>query len=449
MLAAWRIPWPLVGVLAACSGPPVPNTPGATAPGDSVQLLTPASLGSRAFVTNTARTLESIVEDCNRGKADACSDLGVSFDLGISAPKNPETARALYEKACKAGSMSGCNNLGVMVLVSDPPRAASSFDRACRSRLPIACRNLGMAYLVGSGVERDVDRSRELFLGACQKKIELACVDLARVQDDAGAERALTQSCARGTGSACADLGRLLAPSQPKRANSVFTRACTAGDPSACAELALCAIRGIGELKNVSKGVTFLDQACNLKSAPSCDSLGMLLASGETGLTDVDRAQKYFQMACDLGDDRGCVHVAQSMFDGHGDEKQAFLLSARGCAQGLADGCSQQGHALLVGVGTEKDASRARAPLEFACEEAIASACHDLGTIYETAEDFDEAASLYTQACDAGVAPACQRLAVLYWHGSGVAKDETHARELLETACSGGVAEACEFLERE
>jgi hypothetical protein len=57
---------------------------------------------------------------------------------------------------------------------------------------------------------------------------------------------------------------------------------------------------------------------------------------------------------------------------------------------------------------------------------------------------FGEAAPLYDQACSGGLGRACNWLGLMYQHGDGDVKDNTHAYTLYEKGCAAGEANACE-----
>jgi TPR repeat protein/tRNA A-37 threonylcarbamoyl transferase component Bud32 len=57
---------------------------------------------------------------------------------------------------------------------------------------------------------------------------------------------------------------------------------------------------------------------------------------------------------------------------------------------------------------------------------------------------YGEAAPLYDQACSGGLGRACNWLGLMYQHGDGVVKDNSHADTLYAKGCAVGEANACE-----
>lgn len=148
---------------------------------------------------------------------------------------------------------------------------------------------------------------------------------------------------------------------------------------------------------------------------------------------------------------------------------------AEQCKRGSMMSCRLAGRAYESGKGgAAKDAEKARAFFQQACDGGSAGGCDDLGDLVVKG-DRAAALALYEKGCGAGYAPSCQSLAnaaekdgdakraVSYWErscalgnfsgcnslgyafskGKGVEKDPKKATELYESACDGGVATAC------
>jgi len=80
-----------------------------------------------------------------------CYNLGLSYDLGIGGQtKDPARARELYAKACGAGIMDACNNLGDCWNKGrggkkDVAKAKQLFQKACDHGNKLGCDNLAVA----------------------------------------------------------------------------------------------------------------------------------------------------------------------------------------------------------------------------------------------------------------------------------------------------------------
>ena len=76
------------------------------------------------------------------------------------------------EKACDAGEMLGCYNLGVMYMLGnevekDLGKAVQLFKKACDGGNMLGCTNLGSMYANGDGVEEDFSKAAKLLKKAC------------------------------------------------------------------------------------------------------------------------------------------------------------------------------------------------------------------------------------------------------------------------------------------
>lgn len=67
------------------------------------------------------------VQRCALGDAASCSVLGRMFELGAGVARNPDEARALYDRACRAGNGLACRNLRALAdpLALGPSRVSA------------------------------------------------------------------------------------------------------------------------------------------------------------------------------------------------------------------------------------------------------------------------------------------------------------------------------------
>jgi len=82
-------------------------------------------------------------------------------------------SEALFLRACRLGSMSGCTNRAAgMTKNGDEGEAAvrcavRTFQRTCQANDPWGCTMLGWHLIEGQGIERDLDRARRALNQAC------------------------------------------------------------------------------------------------------------------------------------------------------------------------------------------------------------------------------------------------------------------------------------------
>lgn len=125
-----------------------------------------------------AATLRTYIDGCNRGIADACSNLGVSYESGY--PKDEATAADYYTQACNAGSDVGCYNLGLDYdkgkgVALDYVEGLRWEHKACDMGYGKACAVVGMQYYNGQGVVRDDGLATNYLGRACAKGLTEYC----------------------------------------------------------------------------------------------------------------------------------------------------------------------------------------------------------------------------------------------------------------------------------
>jgi len=191
-------------------------------------------------------------EACAMGDPGACADLGVSYVMGIGAPRDPERGVALLSQSCELGAIKACNNLGRAYVDGigvprDYQKAAELFRMACDNRMAEACINLGVAYQQGEGIERNFARAATLFDEVCETGDGRACYNLAYAyskgqgvtRDDQRAAALYERACLGGAAQGCGDLAAAYASGRgvdkdPEAALSLFHQACDKGDSGSC-----------------------------------------------------------------------------------------------------------------------------------------------------------------------------------------------------------------------
>lgn len=162
---------------------------------------------------------------CRAGDAAGCSALGVVYETGHGAARNPAAARKLYDRACKAGNQRGCVNLGRLSLAKNDPTkaevdsATKLFAKACDLGESSGCGELGRYLAQNKGKDRDVVQADSMLQKACDKNVPRACFDLAEIyrggagEDPRHAVELYVKSCVAGYQPACL---RLDGPAQSR-----------------------------------------------------------------------------------------------------------------------------------------------------------------------------------------------------------------------------------------
>lgn len=152
---------------------------------------------------------------CRAGDPAGCSALGVVYETGHGAARNPNAARKLYDRACQAGNQRGCVNLGRLSLAKNDPTkaeidaATKLFAKACDEGESSGCGELGRFLAQNKGKDRDVVQADSMLHKACDKNVPRACFDLAEIyrggigEDPRHAVELYVKSCVAGYQPAC------------------------------------------------------------------------------------------------------------------------------------------------------------------------------------------------------------------------------------------------------
>jgi len=198
--------------------------------------------------------------------------------------RDPAAARALFEKACKAGAAAGCLELAV--------EGPSNARDACLAR----------------GTARD-----------CAEAV-YGVATVGRVTDAelmAKAERVLRAACDAGRGLACNDLGylierRLVAPRSPEGAVAFYQRACVSGSALGCASLVMAAVRKPSLARAMAWGnaVSTLAAECEESvdsKREACLALAFAKQRGFGGKVELATGKALAARLCKAGFSDACV----------------------------------------------------------------------------------------------------------------------------------------------
>jgi TPR repeat protein len=107
--------------------------------------------------------------------------------------------------------------------------------------------------------------------------------------------------------------------------------------------------------------------------------LGALYLAGEGIPKDVPQGLKLSELGCERGDSFGCFNSAAVYASGGGGVKEDAAKAAeyleKACKAGDGEGCNDLAVAYEKGNGVSKDARRARALYQQACELGFQAAC--------------------------------------------------------------------------
>lgn len=250
----------------------------------------------------------------------------------------------------------GCQGPEVRSLPEGADRAVREDARACAAGDLFACNNLGAAWEAGIGGQVDLTRARELFERSCAGGASLACVNLAAMlrTSDAPADRRrslelLADACATSDRIACQRLAdRLADPDEPEhdlhRAAAIWSTNCEAFIMESCVALGEYLLAADTDAHTLEGRETearrLFTRACDAGHPLGCASLGHSLRSAEHLERDPARGFALLERTCFGGDPRACERALRPGHDGIGTDRVEALRN-HACAAGVAAACAQ------------------------------------------------------------------------------------------------------------
>jgi TPR repeat protein len=146
-----------------------------------------------AMVTGSEQRLGDAAEghrvSCDDGNPQGCYEEGMRYVFGVDVPEDLGQARAYFHRACRAGHVYACMNLGLLLepkagVATDPRKcrvfAVDSYDKACEQGHAEACYNAGRLYegLSVYTIPRNRERAQKAFQRACDLGFQEACKQL-------------------------------------------------------------------------------------------------------------------------------------------------------------------------------------------------------------------------------------------------------------------------------
>jgi len=231
---------------------------------------------------------------CNAGNVDGCKNLGLLYKAGWGVTRDYAHARGLLRKACEAGNDEACSNLGEMFAATnqggqDFGVAKTLYERSCENGYVQGCAGLGDLYVLGAGVSVDYRQAGGLYTRACKS--------------------GYMDGCARVAGMYLNGLG---VKKDEVQAGAIDQKACEGGSLMACNDLAEIYEHGRGVQQNYAQAVSLYEKACTNGYMPSCISLGQIEEAGRGVAKNKHYAHMLFQKACDAGLTDACAQASKT-----------------------------------------------------------------------------------------------------------------------------------------
>jgi uncharacterized protein len=351
----------------------------------------------------------------DQGQVDAQYSLGHMYAFGVGVPQDDAQAVALFRRAAEQGHAQAQSNLAEMYsmgsgVAKDEALAADWMRRAAEQGFARAQFNLGLMYFKGEGVTKDEAQAAAWYRRAADQGLEFAQFNLGLMyangwgvaKDEAQAASWYRRAADQGSEKAKAELAKLEAIVDSR---TKFYRKAAEGDQGA---------------------ITALHFDAQMGEVEAQFSLGALYADGKFVTKDGSEAEKWFRKAAEQGHEKAKDALAKlaplppkaaanaaSFNDGvdaylRGDHKEAVRIWQPIAEQGDADAQSRLADMYREGKGVPKDAIRA--------------------------------AALYQLAAEQGYPDGEYWFADMLEKGEGVARDNVRATELFRRVASGDSA---------
>jgi TPR repeat protein len=354
---------------------------------------------------------------CEKGRADACLELGRLRAYGLGGPIDAEASAAATREACDRGLEPACGvvgensffafgqrrDVGLAHLLARRSEAAAK--KACAAGDGLLCAllaDLTDAGLIAGGpaaVHGFRDQTRRLLEPRCERDDAIACLWLAGVEPPASA-----------------------------RATAALRRSCELGVSRACTAVGWAFFSGRGVSQDGAQALAHWKTGCEANDARACDVLCSRLMYGDGLAKDEAAARPYCERAlpelrrdCDLGAGVECA------------------LLARHYQKGLAVRADQDRATTLFAASVE--------PLRSACDGHEVLACSYLSFLYEKGlgvpKDLAARLQIERNQCDSGDGASCFAYAERLRSGDQVERSRERAKFYDNQACELGHRPAC------
>lgn len=256
-----------------------------------------------------------------------------------------------------------------------------------------------------------------------------AAIDAMKKNDVVTAFGLFKKSCEGGNPSGCFGLGTMYVMGKGvdvnlQKAQRYYEMGCSAGDPTSCTNLAML----YNEKTDASRddkelAVQFYMTACQGGDAIACNNLGFMYANGDGVGKDFFKAIRYYKLACNGGSNLGCYNLGlmSNTKNIYGKNKSSLSkgdLNYVACNAGDIKGCANLGYMYANGLnGVPLSYAYAAKYFKMACDSADVNSCNNLGVLYQkglgVTQNISYATDLYAYACNAGLQQGCDNYRIL------------------------------------
>lgn len=284
---------------------------------DSDDPLACQALASAILEVDTGRGSladDLLVKACDLGQMKACFQLARRHDQGLvaNAKHNLDSARMLYERACKGDYARACwrasENHRYRPGDNGLEDARYWADQGCIRNEGRSCLRMARWNRSGKGGKEDLPYARLMFQRTCNLGVSLGCHFLAEMLESA-------------TGVSSGRLSpEVDSPSpDPIGAAYYYARACDDAYSPACTALARMYREGSGVARNEQEALKYTKKACTVGgdwAHRACERVAIYLAYRLEDAPTPKRAREFLLAACRDGSDDACYFVARHKVSG-------------------------------------------------------------------------------------------------------------------------------------
>jgi serine/threonine-protein kinase len=264
------------------------------------------AVGRHWVAQRDPRGVEWLTAAVDGGSVEAMVEAAVAHAEGLGVPENAIAARALYQRAARAGHAVGSLRYAEILLADGNPAAAREhLEAAAAKGSPAAMGHLEL-------LAESAGEPAGVAAGWCAKaaqagdpeamlRLGLRLIDGRGVTaDPAEAKRWLERAGQAGVIAALPHLGRLC--SDPAEALGHYTLAAEAGDPEGMTRLGVALLRGAGTERDLEGAAGWLAKAAALGHAEAQGAWGTLLLRGQGTAPDPASGVEWLQKGAEGGD---------------------------------------------------------------------------------------------------------------------------------------------------
>ena len=130
------------------------------------------------------KALKFYTKACNKNNYESCSSAALLYEESPTLKQDMKKAFKLYSKACGGGDALGCHNTAVYYSKKGMKQVSISlYNKACEGGYAESCIYLGRLYRDSREVAPDYAKAQEKFDIACELNNYLACKELRILQE--------------------------------------------------------------------------------------------------------------------------------------------------------------------------------------------------------------------------------------------------------------------------